>query len=264
MIVRRPSRPGVTSRGRGERPGFTAARGGATRSSHRPRRRARPDSAAAARVARGPVSLYLTFDDGPSPRETPGVLAALHRAQARATFFVLGEGVRRHPGLVRAALAAGHRVEPHADRHVSHAHLTEAAIEADARAVVHALGGLGVRPRWWRTPWGTTTAATHRVAERLGLTLVGWDADTHDWRGDPPGAMLRVLRRDVPLGGVVLAHDALGPGARREDCADTVAFVRAAAAWAARRGLPLDPLPDPAVGPLAPAAGPATRSAATA
>ena len=84
------------------------------------------------------------------------------------------------------------------------------------------------------------------MADELGLSLVGWDADTHDWRGDPPADGLDRIARDAPDGGIVLAHDGLGPGATRADCAGTVALVPLAAAWAARRDLALTALPDPA------------------
>ncbi|MEV4422986.1 polysaccharide deacetylase family protein [Patulibacter sp. NPDC049589] len=191
------------------------------------------------------AALHLTFDDGPSPAWTPVVLAALERIGARATFFVLGDAVRAHPDLVRAAVAHGHRVELHADRHERHDRMSAAAIRADAGAALDALRAAGVAPAWWRTPWGRITDATRTVAAERGLRLVGWDADTHDWRGDRAEAMLAAVERDAPAGGVVLAHDGLGPGATRAGCEETVRFVSLAGAWARARGLELEPLPVP-------------------
>ena len=73
-----------------------------------------------------------------------------------------------------------------------------------------------VRPRRWRAPWGVTTEDTHVIADRMELELVHWTVDTHDWRGDPPAEMLAAAAPDVRPGSVVLMHDGLGPGARRE------------------------------------------------
>lgn len=201
------------------------------------------------------MPLHLTFDDGPSPEWTPAVLDALAACGATATFFVLGPAVTRHPGIVRDALAAGHRVELHAHDHVRHDRLTPDGLRDDATRALAALTDAGASPAWWRTPWGRTTDATRDVAAELGLALVGWDADTHDWRGDPAARMLDVVARDAPDGGIVLAHDGLGPGATRTGCAETVALVPLVAAWAAARGLDLTALPDPtgAVHPSAPA-----------
>ena len=59
----------------------------------------------------------LTFDDGPSPETTPRVLDALAHDRIQATFFVLGENVRRHPELLRRIVAEGHSVGLHGDTH---------------------------------------------------------------------------------------------------------------------------------------------------
>lgn len=193
------------------------------------------------------MPLHLTFDDGPSPAWTPVVLAALERVGARATFFVLGEAVLRHPDVVRTVAAAGHGVELHAHRHVRHDRLSAAGIADDARAALDALATVDVVPSCWRTPWGRITDDTRAVATDLGLALVGWDADTHDWRGDDAEAMLAAVARDTPAGGIVLGHDGLGPGALRDGCEETVRFVTLVAAWARERGLALEPLPAPPV-----------------
>jgi len=188
-------------------------------------------------------SLALTFDDGPDPRWTPAVLDALRAAGARATFFVLGEHVRRHPDLVRRTVGEGHDVEVHADRHVRHTELTAAEGAADLDRALETLAGLGVRARHWRTPWGVETAWTRRVAAGRGLDCVGWTADTHDWRGDPAGSMLAAVLPDLGEGAIVLAHDGLGPGALRDGCEETVALVGPLVAAAREQGLEPGPLP---------------------
>ena len=67
----------------------------------------------------GQPIVYLTFDDGPVPGETPWVLAQLAEYQAKATFFCVGENLARHPDIARAALAAGHRLGNHTQHHRS-------------------------------------------------------------------------------------------------------------------------------------------------
>jgi peptidoglycan-N-acetylglucosamine deacetylase len=169
--------------------------------------------------------LSLTFDDGPDPRRTPRVLEQLERCNVSATFFMVGEQVLWHPATARAVLTAGHGVELHCHRHIRHTDLSEAEIRLDAEAGIAALRGIGARPRLWRVPWGTQTEATERVAARLGLGLVRWSIDTHDWRGDSAAAMLDAARVELAGGGSVLMHDGLGPGARRSGCANTAALV---------------------------------------
>ncbi len=67
----------------------------------------------------GRPRLYLTFDDGPIPEETPWVLEQLAAYQALATFFCVGDNLAHYPDIARAALAAGHRLGNHTQHHRS-------------------------------------------------------------------------------------------------------------------------------------------------
>ena len=61
--------------------------------------------------------LFLTFDDGPDPEHTPQVLDILRRHGATASFFLVGELVDHHPGVVRRIVAEGHRIGNHSWSH---------------------------------------------------------------------------------------------------------------------------------------------------
>lgn len=185
----------------------------------------------------------LTFDDGPDPRWTPAVLNALDAVDATATFFVLGERVRRHRDVVRAVVDAGHTVEVHAECHTSHADMTREQGETDLDSVLQVLDGMGIRPARWRTPWGIEAGWTRMLAAERGLDLIGWTADTHDWRGDSAEDMLGAVLPDLRDGAIVLAHDAVGPGALREDCAETVALIGPLVTVARELGLEPGALP---------------------
>jgi peptidoglycan-N-acetylglucosamine deacetylase len=189
-----------------------------------------------------PRTLSLTFDDGPDPIWTPRILRQLQRSHVAATFFMVGERVLAHSDIARMVLAAGHDVQLHCHRHIRHTELTEAELLHDCERALAALESVGARPRLWRAPWGVCTDATHRVAEHLGLGLVHWSIDTHDWRGDRPQAMLDCARGRLADGGAVLMHDALGPGARRTDCQNTLTLLPALVATARAHGLLLAPV----------------------
>ncbi len=201
-------------------------------------------------------ALSLTFDDGPDPVWTPLVLEQLASCGVTATFFMVGQRVLAYPESARAVLAAGHDVQLHCHRHVRHTELTEADLRLDTESALGALASVGVRPRLWRTPWGICTEASIRVARRLGLRLVRWSIDTHDWRGDRPQKMLADVRPQLANGGAVLMHDAVGPGARRAGCQNTVALLGALAAAAGACGLTLAPMARPVPRPVAPRTAP--------
>jgi len=169
--------------------------------------------------------IALTFDDGPDPVWTPRVLDALADAGVLATFFVVAPLAERHPGLLRRAADEGHEVALHCNRHVRHDQMSAAEILADTAEALRTLRDLDHQVYDWRVPWGVVTGDTEEVAADLGLRLVGWTADSEDWRGDAAGEMLGQLALGVEAGAVVLMHDAVGPGALRKGCAATVDLV---------------------------------------
>ncbi|CAN5579304.1 hypothetical protein BH24ACT22_BH24ACT22_04790 [soil metagenome] len=171
------------------------------------------------------MEIYLTFDDGPDPAGTPNVLASLRRARTVATFFVIAPKARRYPRLISEMQRAGHRVEFHCAEHIRHTERTREEIEEDTSSGLRDLKALGIEPGIWRTPWGVTESWTGEVADRFGLELTSWTADTHDWRRDTAPEMLKSVASLLRPDAIVLMHDGLGPGARRTDCAETAALV---------------------------------------
>jgi peptidoglycan-N-acetylglucosamine deacetylase len=187
-------------------------------------------------------TVSLTFDDGPDAAWTTHVLDTLDDCSVEATFFMVGERVRAQPDVAEMVLARGHDVQLHCDRHVRHTELSEQELASDTERGLDALAGIGVAATLWRAPWGVCTRATHDVAERFGLRLIGWSIDTHDWRGDGPSSMLQGARPLLCDGAVVLMHDALGPGALRQGCANTVRLLPALVQAMRSRGLQMRPL----------------------
>lgn len=150
----------------------------------------------------------LTFDDGPDPRTTPLVLDRLDQLSLRATFFCLGQQVMAHPTLVGEIVARGHQVETHGFRHDHHFARSPRWVRADLDAAIEAMGQVGVRPRWFRPPFGQTTGATMVEARRHDLRLVLWSAWGREWDEPDAGAVARRVRSGIDPGGIVLLHDA--------------------------------------------------------
>lgn len=171
------------------------------------------------------MEISLTFDDGPDPHGTPRILAALERARASVTFFVVTPLARRYPALISKMREAGHEIEFHCVEHVRHTQRTRAEVEKDNRIGLRDLNALGITPRLWRTPWGIKAPWTEEIAESFGLEIVPWTADTHDWRGDSAAKMLEAVEPLLQPDAIVLLHDGLGPGSRRTSCDETAALI---------------------------------------
>jgi peptidoglycan/xylan/chitin deacetylase (PgdA/CDA1 family) len=164
----------------------------------------------ARRLDLGPGAVALTFDDGPHPRGTPAVLDVLAAAGARATFFVVGEQLRAHPGVAREIVAAGHRLAVHGDRHRCTSLRTPRALRADldrCAALVQELAG--VTPSRYRPPFGIFSPLALAEARRRGWTPLLWSAWGRDWsaRATPATIAARATHA-LREGDVVLLHDA--------------------------------------------------------
>ena len=158
----------------------------------------------------------LTFDDGPDPETTPRLLDLLARHGAKATFFLIGRRVARHPGLVARIASEGHAIGNHSWDHPALPRLSAAAITDQLRRTTAAISAAGApRPRLMRPPYGDQSLASHLAARRLGLRVVAWSTVGADWSDDDgPTLAARVLEGLHP-GAIVLLHDSLG--SYRED-----------------------------------------------
>ena len=168
------------------------------------------------RAAGRPHHVALTFDDGPDPDGTPAVLEILAANQIKATFFLIGEQVQRHPDTTKLITAGGHDVAVHGWDH--QLLLRRGPPQATVRGIRRARDLItlttGTTPRWDRPPYGFATGPALVAAHRSGLTPVWWTSHGRDWSEPDPAAITRrILRIGRPghtrLDGrdVLLLHD---------------------------------------------------------
>lgn len=165
--------------------------------------------ASAVRVVTDDRVVSLTYDDGPHPVHTPGVLDELAARGVRATFFVLAENAERYPELIHRMLADGHEIGLHG---LDHARLTSVpGLEAgrrirEAKRRLEAVTGRPVR--LYRPTYGAQGMMQYLSTRLLGMDVVVWSAWALDWEegtADEVGG--RVVRALHP-GAIVLLHDA--------------------------------------------------------
>jgi poly-beta-1,6 N-acetyl-D-glucosamine synthase len=177
------------------------------------------------RASPPPMTVALTFDDGPDPTWTPKLLDLLREKKVQATFFVVGTQAVSHPDLVRRELAAGHDVGSHTFTHADLGSLPQWRQNLELSLTQTALAGsAGVHTALLRPPYSSTPAdltkpeadAVTRAA-RLGYLVALADRDGEDWRRPGVG---RIVANSEPTGSdgaVVLLHD--GGGDRSETLA---------------------------------------------
>jgi peptidoglycan/xylan/chitin deacetylase (PgdA/CDA1 family) len=172
---------------------------------------------AVVRLPRGTRGVALTFDDGPHPVWTPRILGVLSRYGVKATFFVIGRKAEEHPDVVRALLDAGHSVALHSyDHDRLFALRGERRVREDLERGLASLEKItGERPVLFRPPIGHTNPIISRVAEALGLIVVGWTVGARDGIASARvDDVVARVRRELRDGAIVLLHDSPERGDR--------------------------------------------------
>jgi peptidoglycan-N-acetylglucosamine deacetylase len=155
-------------------------------------------------------SVALTFDDGPHPEGTPAILEILAERRARATFFVVGEQVERHPGICEEILAAGHSIGVHGHRHRNQLRLTPRQFALDLDRALETVGPFtGEGAALYRPPYGIFSPAGLRIVRSRSLRSLLWSRWAHDWRARiAPESIAAEATEALGQGDVILLHDA--------------------------------------------------------
>jgi peptidoglycan/xylan/chitin deacetylase (PgdA/CDA1 family) len=155
--------------------------------------------------------LYLTFDDGPIPEVTPAVLSILSEWNAKATFFCVGDNVRKHPQVAAQVVGEGHRLGNHTYHHLKGTQTEPQRYLQDValchRVLEPYLSGGGTK--LFRPPYGRFTRQQLSQLKQE-YRLVMWDVLPADFDPALPAeACLRKSIRYTRAGSIVVFHDSL-------------------------------------------------------
>ncbi len=147
----------------------------------------------------------LTFDDGPSAKNTPGVLDALMETGARGTFFVIGNRIKENRWLVQREHDNGHAVASHNWHHGNVTKSSGSALRAMPQKVNAAMiKSIGIPVRYDRVPGGRYP---RMIEVKVGWAYIQWSLDTYDWRGLSTSAVMNKVRKKLHDGDIILCHD---------------------------------------------------------
>lgn len=153
---------------------------------------------------RGRKVVYLTFDDGPIPEETPWVLDTLDRYGVKATFFLVGDNVRRHPELLEEIKRRGHSWGNHTMHHLQGLKESPTTFLRDITEADELIESPLFRP-----PHGIMWWSQARVLKRH-YNVVMYDLVTRDYsRRMTPERVLDNVKRYARNGSIIVFHDSL-------------------------------------------------------
>jgi len=147
-------------------------------------------------------AIYLTFDDGPHPEITLEVLDLLEEYEAKATFFLVGENVRRYPNIVERITNAGHAIGLHSNSHISGWKTKDEVYFADIKASAEVISSNLLRP-----PYGEITLSQAKVLKKE-YKLIMWSDLSADFDASYSSEQcFAFATKKVKAGSIIVFHD---------------------------------------------------------
>lgn len=149
-------------------------------------------------------SIYLTFDDGPTPGVTDWVLRVLEEYDAEATFFLVGNNVQHHPNIVRRIIGKGHSIGNHTQNHLNGWSTQTRDYLKNTLQCSQILETTLFRP-----PYGRITRRQAAVM-RKRYKIIMWDVLSGDFdRSISKEKVLRNVLTNTVAGSIIVFHDSL-------------------------------------------------------
>ena len=149
--------------------------------------------------------VYLTFDDGPIPEVTPWVLDILDQYQIKATFFCVGDNVRKFPENYKEILKRGHKVGNHTHNHLQ-------GWKTFGRKFVNNVkeSSRYIQSNLFRPPHGHMFVYQLAHLHLLGYKTIMWDVVTRDYsKRMTPQQVFNNVKKYTRNGSIIVFHDSL-------------------------------------------------------
>ena len=171
-------------------------------------------------------AVALTFDDGPDNLWTPRILAVLTQYGVKATFNCVGYRVHQNPQMLQRLARAGHILSNHSWNHPNFTKIPLSEVRTQIERTSDVIQRVaGVRPRYFRPPYGALNREVIEQITELGYKILYWNVDSLDWaRLTGPQAAANVLAHTEP-GSIILMHFAGGRGESLEDTVQALPYI---------------------------------------
>ena len=156
-------------------------------------------------------TIYLTFDDGPTPEITPWVLDLLKKHQIKATFFCIGHNIEKHPEIFNRIVLEGHLIGNHTFNHLNGwkssygDYIANVALCEDIITV-----NTKTKPTLFRPPYGKVKPSQAKELRKSGYKIVMWDILTVDYDiNTSKEKCYKNATEKVASGSVIVFHDSV-------------------------------------------------------
>jgi len=151
--------------------------------------------------------LYITFDDGPIPGLTPYVLKTLEDFHATATFFCVGDNIRKHKNVYEKILERPHAIGNHTYNHLKAWNCSMAEYLGNIQKCDEAIGYQSINKTLFRPPHGQITPGLIRKLKKTHRIIM-WDTLAYDYsqNHNAETSLKHILKR-THAGSIIVFHD---------------------------------------------------------
>ena len=147
----------------------------------------------------------ITFDDGPSGKYTKKLLDGLKKRKVKATFFLIGENVKRYPEIVKRMKKEGHLIGNHTYHHVELTSLPEDKARQEVEQTDQTISKItGEHVAYMRPPFGVWKK---EMETELEVMPVLWTVDPLDWTTKNVDEIVRKVVTQTKENDIILLHD---------------------------------------------------------
>jgi peptidoglycan-N-acetylglucosamine deacetylase len=152
--------------------------------------------------------IYLTFDDGPTPEITEWTLQVLKEHNIKATFFCIGENIKKHPDIFAAVLADGHILGNHTFNHLNGWETSTFNYIQNIELCKNEISFL--QSKIFRPPYGKIKPSQSKKIRQLGYKIIMWDVLSADFDATiTREKCLENATRKVTSGSIIVFHDSI-------------------------------------------------------
>ncbi len=159
--------------------------------------------------------IYLTFDDGPHPEITAWVIDELKKHQIKATFFCVGDNLKKHPETAKQLLTEGHQIGNHTMHHIKgwkHKNVDYLKdiedCDTEIRKIHEQMNDEKAQPRLFRPPYGQIKPSQIKLLREKGYEIIQWSDLSCDYdKHLNCEKSLSALVKNAKPGSIVVFHD---------------------------------------------------------
>lgn len=158
-------------------------------------------------------NLYLTFDDGPTPKVTDWVLEELKKYNAKATFFCIGKNIQQNPELFNEIIHQGHVIGNHTNNHLKSfetpkKRYIQNVLKAEEEIKKNSEFSTIQKVKLFRPPYGKLKLSQSKILRKKGYKIIMWDVLSADFDTEISEAKcMHNVVRNTSKGSIIVFHD---------------------------------------------------------